>query len=218
MLKRLAIYCMALLIVGLVVAGYFWLKERQARAEGTEIAKAFLADEIAQKNGFESLGIVDIDPSGLNLQRLEEELHQPAQKKPGAQNSTRLGWVCGTARCAIWASFPVPSDQEIPPSTSVAGLTIASPLLASFPNSTFGGIHLGDTVDELERTCQKRGYGQSLGYHRVHWDQDWDLRWADTSGKVSILMFTNERMIRKAVSQLDGNAFAPAGVSKKDTR
>jgi hypothetical protein len=40
---------MALLIVGLVVAGYFWLKERQARAEGTEIAKAFLADEIAQK-------------------------------------------------------------------------------------------------------------------------------------------------------------------------
>ena len=218
MLKRLAIYCMALLAVGFIIVGYFWFEERQVRAEVAKKTKAFLEEEIAQKNGFESLGIVDIDPSGLNLQKLEERLHQPAQKKPGAQNSTRLGWVCGSTRCAIWASFLVPSDQEIPPSTNVAGLTVTSPLAARFPNSTFGGIYLGGTVEELERTCQNRGYGQSLGYHHVRWDQNWDLRWADTSGKVSILMFTNEGVIRKAVSGLEGNASAPAGVGKKDTR
>src|SRR6266481_4642851 len=111
MLKRLAIYCMALLIVGLVVVGYFWFKERQVRAEGAEKAKEFLAEEMAQRIGFESLGFVDLDPSGLNLKKLEEGLHQPTLKKPGAQNSTRLGWICGAERCAIWASFLVPSDQ-----------------------------------------------------------------------------------------------------------
>ena len=95
MLKRIAIYCIACLSVVFLVLGYFWLKEWPERAKASSELKAFLAEETAQKTALESLGDVSLDLSDLSLARLEQKLHSPPLRLPGAQNTTRLGWACG---------------------------------------------------------------------------------------------------------------------------
>ena len=44
--------------------------------------------------------------------------------------------------------------------------------------------------------CRKRGYGTPVAYHRIAWDKDWSLIWAETGGRVSLLMFLNDSLIK----------------------
>ena len=89
MLKSIAIYCIGFLSIVFIVLGYFWFKEQPERAKAARELEAFLAEETAQKTALESLGDVSLDLSDLSLAKLEQKLHQPLLKQPGAQNTTR---------------------------------------------------------------------------------------------------------------------------------
>lgn len=197
MLKRIAIYCIGLLSAGLLVLGYFWLKEWPERAKTRREVEGFLAEENAEKTALESLGDVNLDLADMSLARLEQKLHSPRLRLPGAQNTTRLGWVCGEQRCAIWMSFLVPFGQEIAPTVTPAALLVTNPFLADFDRHVVvGGAYVGETVEEMRKFCQQRGFGLPVGKNRISWDKDWSLVWADTNGKISLLSFANEKMIR----------------------
>jgi|SRR6266404_2402592 hypothetical protein len=215
MLKRIAIYCIACLSVVFLVLGYFWLKEWPERAKASSELKAFLAEETAQKTALESLGDVSLDLSDLSLARLEQKLHSPPLRLPGAQNTTRLGWACGGQRCAIWMSFLVPFGQDIAPTATPAALVVTHPLFADFNHVVVGGAYVGETVEEMKKFCKQRGYGLPVGKNRISWDKDWSLVWVDTNGKISLLVFANEKMIRDTAARGDGNSTDAVGVRKR---
>jgi hypothetical protein len=211
MLKRIAIYCIACLSVVFLVLGYFWLKEWPERAKASREFKAFLAEETAQKTAFESLGDVNLDLSDLSLARLEQKLHTPPLRLPGAQNTTRLGWACGGQRCAIWMSFLVPFGQEIVPTVTPAALVVTDPLFTAFNHVVVGGAYVGETVEEMKKFCKQRGYGLPVGKNRISWDKDWSLVWIDRNGKISLLVFANEKMIRDSAARGDVNSTGAVG-------
>ncbi len=195
MRKRVVIYVLCFFVAMVVLLAYFWLEERQIRAETARDLKAFFADELAQKNALESLGDIDLNPSDLSLGKLEEKLHQPSRRKPGSQTTTRLGWACGQEQCSIWASFPVPYGQEISPDLVPAALVVMSPSFGDFHNVSFGGVRLGAKVEELKESCRKRGYGRQIGSNRISWNKDWNVVWGEVHGKVFLLTFYNEKLM-----------------------
>jgi len=207
MLKRIAIYCIGVLSIVFIVLGYFWFKEQPERAK----AARFLAEETAQKTALESLGDVNLDLSDLSLARLEQKLHAPPVKLPGAQNTTRLGWACGGQRCAIWMSFLVPFGQQIAPTVTPAALVVTDPFFADFDHVVVGGAHVGETVEEMKKFCRQHGYGLPMGKNRISWDKDWSLVWVDTNGKISLLVFANEKMIKDSAARGDVNSTGAVG-------
>jgi hypothetical protein len=196
MRKRIVIYILCFFVAVVVLLGYFWLKERQIRAETARDLNAFFADELAKKNALESLGDIELNPPDLSLGKLEEKLHQPSKRKPGSQNTTRLGWACGQEQCSIWASFLVPFGQEISPNLVPAALVVMSPPFGDFHNVSFGGVHLGDKVEAMMELCLKRGYGRQIGSNRMSWNKDWNVAWGEVHGKVFFLTFYNEKMMK----------------------
>lgn len=216
--NRIAICCLGLLSACLLVLVYFWFQNRLVRAEAAKAANASLAEETAQKDALESLGEIDLNPSDLSLEKLEAKLHQPELKQPGSTNTTKFGWACGVKRCAIWASFPVPFGQEIPPAMSPTALAVNFLAFSSAHHQTIGGIHVDETVQEMRESCEKRGYGLPMGSNRISWDGDWSLIWGDRNGKIDFLAFANDRMIKNAAPHRDVNSTAPLGVSKGDAK
>jgi len=64
---------------------------------------------------------------------------------------------------------------------------------------SIGGVYLGEPVSEMVEYCKTRGYGKPVGpYHHITWDKDWSLVWADAGGKVSLLTFLNENLLKPA--------------------
>ncbi len=143
-MKKSTIYGLGLLGACLLVVGYFRLKDRQVKADAAKKTEALLTEGIAQNNGLEKLGDIDLSPSGLSLEKLEEKLHQPGLELPGARNTTKLGWACGAKECAIWASFLVPFGQEIPATLTPAVLLVSAPLFKYPHHLAIGGIYLGE--------------------------------------------------------------------------
>jgi hypothetical protein len=217
MLKRIAIYCIGFLSVWFIVFGYFWLRDRPERVKAAKELEAFLAVENAQKAALESLGEVSLDLADLSLAKLEQKLHSPTLRQPGARNTTRLGWACGGQRCAIWTSFAVPFDQIIAPTMTPAALMVINPPFADFAHVhvMVGGIHVGESVEEMKKFCQQRGYGLPVGRNRISWDEDWSLFWIDTNGKISVLSFANEKTIRDSGACGDVNRSGAVGVRKR---
>ena len=207
----------ALLIVGSLV-GYAWIKGRPQRAESRKQAEALLADLTAQRNGLIALGEVNLDPSKLTLADLQQNLHKPSKRMPGSQNTTRLGWACGQEQCSIWASFLVPSGQEISPNLVPAALVVMSPPFGDFHNVSFGGVHLGDKVEAMRELCLKRGYGRQIGYNRISWNNDWNVVWGEVHGKVFFLTFYNEKMMKSVGAQGDGNRADLVSIHKGDAK
>jgi len=201
MLKRIVIYCISFLALLLLVAGYFYFEDRRIRAESAKKSEPFIADEIAQIKGLQSLGTVSIDPANLTLARLQEGLHTPAIKKPGSRNTTRLGWACGKERCAIWASLLVPAGEEIPPSTPVAALSINGTASIDLPNISVGGIHLNESTDDAEKFCQKRGSEPPVDRRWRRWDSNWKVAWGAVNGRIGLLFFVNDRLLDKTERQ-----------------
>jgi hypothetical protein len=211
MLKRIAIYRIGFLSIVFILLGYSWFKERPERAKAARESEAFLAEETAQKTALESLGDVSLDLSDLSLAKLEQKLHQPPMRQPGAQNTTRLGWGCGGQRCAIWMSFPVHFGQQIAPTATPAALVVTHPLFADFNHVVVGGAYVGETVEEMKKFCKQRGYGLPVGKNRISWDKDWSLVWVDTNGKIRLLVFANEEMIRESGVRGEVNSIGTVG-------
>jgi hypothetical protein len=46
--------------------------------------------------------------------------------------------------------------------------------------------------------CNRRGYGETLAYHRIKWDKDWSVIWTEASGgRVFSLIFLNDNLIKR---------------------
>jgi hypothetical protein len=209
MLKRIAIYCMGFLFICLLIFGYFWRKERQVRAELTKEVNKFFAEQSARTNGLNSFGDVDLNPPELTLAKLEEKLHQPTLTRPGADNTTRLGWACGGEHCAITAAYLIPFGQEIPPGTAPAVLLIDVPPFGELNHRfAIGGIQLWENADDMERSMQNQGRGHLIGMNHATWDKDWSFVWSGTDGKISILSFMNDTEIESAKARRDANSSA----------
>src|ERR1051325_9450733 len=193
MWKRICAYIgIPFAFLGLLYA-YSWYETQSARAE----ARKLLAEITAQRNAFESLGDIDFDPTHLTLTTLKEQLHQPEQILPGAHNTTRVGWVCAGKNCEISASFLVPPGQVLSPSAVPAALMMSEPWSAKrVQRIGIGGIYLGESIEEMKQSCQKRGYGVELERNQITWDKEWKVVYAGTEGKVDLLVFVNQSMIK----------------------
>jgi hypothetical protein len=197
MSKRILIYALGFLAVYFLVAGYSWFRARQLTAAARKQLGALMSEETAQKDALAALGNENLDPKHFALAELEQKLHQPNLRQAGAKNTTSLGWACGGDRCAIWASFPVPFGQEIPPALPAAALIVNSPGLTPSRRLGVGGIYLGEPVEEMLNLCRKRAC-VSMEKHRMRWSEDWNFIGADTGGKIALLVFLNEKVIQNA--------------------
>jgi len=195
MFKRLWIYAAILLGLAFLIFGYFWFEDWKFRQETLKELGPFFEDEKEQKDQLLALGEIDLNPSDLTLATLRQKLGSAVKKQPGDFNTTRLGWVCGKERCAIWASFLVPLGQDIPSNTAPAGLVINSPVLGDFPNIRVGEIRLGESDQKLVQLWEGGGTASKKVYHRISWDQDWTAAWGGLDGKVYILIFTNDMLL-----------------------
>ena len=97
-------------------------------------------------------------------------------------------------------------------------LMVMSPPFGDFHKVAIGGVHLGDRVEGIKEICKKRGYGQENGYNRVSWSKDWNLVWEEVHGKVIILTFTNERMMKNVGAQGDTNRPDLVNIRKGDAK
>lgn len=208
MLKRLGIYLAILLGLAFVVCGYFSFESWKIRQETLKELGPFLADEQEQKDELLALSEVDLNPSDLTLATLQQKLGSAVKKQPGDFNTTRLGWVCGKERCAIWATFLVPFDQVIPRNAAPAGLIIKSPALGDFPNIRIGEIHLGGSDQKLVERLKGGGSGSRKVFRRVSWDKDWSAAWARLDGRVFELVFPNDTLLRRL--EIQPQSAAPA--------
>jgi len=191
-LKRTALSLLVVLGAYAGVWGYFQWKAQRVRAEVEKKLEPLFkqSDELAK------LGNVDLDPRNLTLAQMEEEFQQPAQKLAGAKDTTKLGWLCGTDQCAIWASFLVPYGQQVPSTAAPVLLLINSPFMQPPHHLAVGGIYLGETGEDIKKFCQTRGYGLEMGKNRISWDKDWSVAWAERDDKISLIVFANEKALR----------------------
>jgi len=198
MWKRICAYVLGipLAFVGVLYA-YSWYSLRATRLE----AQKFLQEVQARENALDSLGDVKLDPTNATLSKLEVNLHQPDRVLAGANNTTKIGWACGGTECEVWAFFQQPLGPQLDPNMVPFGLFAKDHLLTKrLHEISIGGIHLGESIAEMKDYCAKRGYGRETAYHRMTWDKDWTFIWAETSGKVSFLMFMNERRLKNLES------------------
>jgi hypothetical protein len=194
MRKRIFLYAAIGLGIAVAVPVYLRFESWRIRQATLRELEPFLSDEQEQSNKISALGKVDLNPSGLTLAALEQRLNKPSRKLPGDFNTTRLGWICGKERCAIWATFLTPPDQDIPADACPAGLIISSPGLGEFPNVTIGEFHLGQSARKLEQLSRGDAATSRKPFHRISWDGDWTATWGGVDGKVFILVFANETL------------------------
>ena len=180
------------------VAGYFWLKEAPERAKNRREAEALLARLVAQKKTLDALGDVDFDASGLTLAQLNQKLNEPTLRKPGAHESTVVGWACADSSCAIIASFMTPFGQEIPTNSAPLVVVMMKPIVSAKHTLSIDGVHIGSTAEDIERGCKGRGYGATLAKDKITCDDGWGVRWAELDGQVSVLIFSNDKVLGKS--------------------
>jgi len=191
-LKRTALSLLIILGAYTGLWGYFQWRAEKVRAA----AEKQLEPLFKESDQLQELGNVDLDPRSVTLAELEEKFQQPGQKLAGAQNTTKYGWLCGGDQCAVWAAFAVPYGQEVPSTAAPVLLLMNSPFLQAPHHLAIGGIALGETGDDVKKFCETHGYGLDKGKNRIGWDKDWSAVWAERDGKVSLLVFSNEKALR----------------------
>lgn len=196
MLKRLWIYIAILLSLALAVCAYFPFESWKLRQETRRELEPTLIDWQEEKNQLLALGEIDLSPSHLTLSKLEQELKTPVLRRRGDFNTTRLAWVCGEEHCAIWATFLFPFGQDIPPDSVPAALIVDSPPLGEFPNIKIGEIYLGGSDQKLVELSRGAVPQSGKQYHWITWDNDWSAAWAGVGGKASMLIFSNQTLLR----------------------
>ena len=199
LLKRvaigLAIVVGVLLLAGGSVTSYFWIKDAPERAKAKREAREFLGDMTAEINGWNALKELDFTPSTLSLEGLEHKLNRPVVLK-STENTVTLGWICGGKQCAVFASFPAASEQEIHPDAVPMSLTIIRPPFASERTVGIAGIHVGETAEQVAGDLDKR----HLILDRKGWtalEEGWKLHWGEMDGKINVLLLLNEKVIQE---------------------
>lgn len=194
---------MALAILGGVAILVVWAMVAYQQRKLNKMTSAFHAEQTAQANALSAIGNVDLNPSSLTFATIEKTLgpHQQNVKWPGPkQNRTILGWACGAIHCAIYATFLVPSGQVIPPETTLGSLSLIPPADAPAPTMSIGGVHIGETADEVKQLCRQRGFGVETSTPpnlHITWDKDWEIMLGKPNYKVGMLFFVNKLAAKK---------------------
>jgi len=192
--KRVFLYAAVVLGITVAITAYFRFESWRIRQATLRELEPFLSDEHQQISKISALGKVDLNPSDLTLAALEQRLNKPSRELPGDFNTSRLGWICGKERCAIWATFLTPASHDIAADARPAGLVISSPGLGEYPNVTIGELHLGQSALKVEQFSRGDASTSRKPLHRISWDADWTAAWAGVDGKVLILVFANETL------------------------
>jgi len=190
-LKRTALSLLIILGAYAGLWGYFQWKAQKVRAEAEKKLEALFKES----DELEKLGTVDLDPRSVTLAESNERFQQPGQKLAGPQNTTKYGWLCGGDPCAIWAAFAVPYGQEVPTTAAPVLLLMNSPFMHPPRHLAIGGISLGETGEDVKKFCDTHGYQFEKG-KRIAWDKNCSAVWAERDGKVSLVIFTNEKALR----------------------
>ncbi len=202
MLKRILIgVVVTLAVIALLpgsVVGYFWLRDAPERAKHRKEAEELVAGLVAQKKALDTLGDVDFDTAGLTLAQLNQKLNEPTLRKSGAHDSTVVGWACADRSCAIIASFMTPFGQEIPTESAPVVVLMMKPIASATHTLSIDGVHVGSTAEDVERGCKGRGYGAALAKDKITCDDGWGVRWAELDGQVSVLIFSNDKVLGKS--------------------
>jgi hypothetical protein len=192
------------LLLGGLVAGFFWIREIPERARAKRDAQAFMAEINDETRGLAALGNVELELNGITLADLERKLDRPALRQGGAHHTTIFGWACGESRCTVSAIFAVPFEQEVASTSTPVSLIVMPPPFAHADNIAIGGIRVGETVEDVERDLKARGAERLPGKNRAAWDKDWNVVWGDMDGRVSVLVFLNQTMLNKLSKLADG--------------
>ncbi len=70
----------------------------------------------------------------------------------------------------------------------------------------------------MKQFCQERGCKVTMGKHRISWGENGSLVWAEMNGKISLLLFANEEMIRNAKARAEVNSSAAVGANQRDAK
>jgi hypothetical protein len=200
-LQRTALSLLVVLGAYAAVWGYFQWKALKVRAE---LARK-LQPLLKEGDALGELPDTDLDPKSLSLAELKEKFHDPGQRTDGARNTTKIGWLCGGNSCAVWASFLVPFGQEVPLTTAPVALLVNTPYLQLPHHLAIGGIYLCETDEDVKKFCQMHGRELVAGKNRINWDKDWSATWAERDGKISLILFANEKAIKDAKLDAGGN-------------
>jgi hypothetical protein len=196
MWKRIRAYIVGipLIFIGLLHA-YTWYVSRQMHL----VARRGLAEIAAREAALASLGDIALDPATVTLADLERSLHQPNLSLPGGHNTTRIGWACAANDCEAWASFLQTPGTKLDASARAVVLSVRDHVMQRrLHQVSIGGVYFGEPVSEMLAYCNRRGYGETLAYHRIKWDKDWSVIWTEASGgRVFSLIFLNDNLIKR---------------------
>jgi hypothetical protein len=200
--KRILIDAVVTLAVIALLSGsvveYFWLRDAPERVKRRNKAEQLVAGLAAQKKALDTLGDVDFETADLTLAQLNQKLNEPTLRKSGAHDSTVLGWACADRSCAIIASFMTPFGQEIPTDSTPVVVVMMKPIVSATHTFSIDGVHVGSTAEDVERSCKGRGYGAALAKDKITCDHGWGVRWAESDGQVSALIFSNDQVLGKS--------------------
>jgi hypothetical protein len=141
MKRRIVVAIIALVLAVVVFIGLPWYREVQRSRELAKQALLTIHQEIEEKEKLMALGNINVDLSGLTLERLNSLLQQQAHRLDSNTSSTRLGWACGGELCAIQAAFPLPAGRDIPLSAAPMLVVVSGVGFGRSFSGSVGGIH-----------------------------------------------------------------------------
>ena len=199
MLMRLAIdlgiFAVLVLLVGAAIMLYS-VKYSPEIEKGRRHTREFVAEMSAQDQSLAAQGRIDLEPQDMTLASLQAKLHAPGLRKAASQTSTSLGWACGQNDCAVWATFPVPFGQEVPPDAIPENVRVIPPP-GKDHNITVFGIRLGESKEEVDSNLQRKGIAHVSEQGLIRYDEDWSLDLVGIHGEVDAVGLRNEALFRK---------------------
>ena len=176
-----------------------------------------IAGLAAQKEAINSYGDLDFNTANRTRPSWKRSSTNPLSES-GTPDSTTLGRACANTSCTILASFATPYGQEIPPTAVPVALAVIKPFPLLTHTLAIDGLQVGSTIEEIERTCEKRGYGVPLRKNRITCDDRWSIAWADLNGSVDVLSFGNEKLPSDGKTRLSGIPSSRISGQNKDAR
>lgn len=205
LLKGIGFLFLGLLVLAAIFFVYPCYKDRKQTMKEARRAIEEIRQEAHESTALASLGDIKINLQDLTLRKLNEILQRPPKKlSDGGKNYTWLGWACGGDLCTVKASFLVPAGNDVPSSATPAVLFLNDATFGKPFQGSIGGIHLGDPEEKLIAICEQNGYERKNELNGISWNEDWEVRWFASDGKIKGLVFFNVTLLNRAKDPAEG--------------